>query len=273
MKILFPEGNDSRIKEAAKTLKERSALNLEFVHKGSPNPHANYIRALEILRSGKADILIAGAQIAHAEFLPLVFASFSTKRDRDLLFSIALVHWRAKNRRFVIMDSVVVIEPTVSELASMINSARDLAETLLGGERVQVCLISHASTMDRLGKETKQGRVIAELQKLGLDCVTTTPLQLDAALDPEVARVKVGTLGRRPNLLVLPEITSANVLYKSIELFGGDSVRLGAAVLWPVPKGVIGLLPRTCTREQIVDSVEDLVAVANRNRRNRGDRD
>lgn len=272
MKILFPEGNDTRIKDAAKTLKERSALDLKFDHKGGPHPHANYIRALEALRSGKADILIAGAEIAHAEFLPLVFASFSTRRNRDLLFSIALVHWRAKNRTFIIMDPVVVIEPTVTELASMIASAKSLAENLLTSEHVQVCLISHASTMDRLGKETKQGRVIAELQKLGVDGVTTTPLQLDAALDPDVAKVKVGILGRRPNLLVLPEITSANVLYKSIELFGADSVRLGAAVLWPVPKGVIGLLPRTCTTEQIIDSVDDLVAVA-RYRNNQEDRD
>lgn len=270
MKILFPEGNDSRIKEAAEILKPRCALDLALDRGGDLDPHANYIRALKALRSGKADILIAGAQIAHAEFLPLVFASFATRRDRDLLFSIALVHWRAKNRRFVIMDPVVVIEPTVRELASMISSARDVAKILLGGEHVQVCLISHTSTMDRPGKETKQGRVIAELQKLGLEYVATLPLQLDAALNPEVAEVKVGTLGLRPNLLVLPEITAANVLYKSIELFGADSVRLGAVVLWPIPKGVIGLLPRTCTREQIVDSVEDLVAVA-RNRNNQED--
>lgn len=268
MKILFPEGKDPRIIEAARLLKDRRpTLNFGLGDEGGPS----YIDALETLRSGQADILIAGAQIAHAEFLPLVFRTFSSKRDRNLLFAVALVHWRKKNRRFIIMDPVVVIDPTVSELVTMIRSATDLAEILLSDERVQVCLISHASKKDRPGKETKQGRVIAELSQSGLNCITTTPLQLDAALDQAVADVKVGILGGLPNLLVLPDITSANVLYKSIELFGTDSIQVGAAVLWPIPQGVIGLLPRTCTTSQIVESVVDLVRVA-RWRNNQEDR-
>jgi len=81
-------------------------------------------------------------------------------------------------------------------------------------------------------------------------------------LSEDVRRHKYGDVGGTPNLLVFPNLTSANSVYKAIELFSPDLVDLSAAFLCGIPKGVIGLLPRVSGTHAIVYSVHRLGLLA-----------
>ena len=262
MKVIFAEADDERVERTIEILrKQRKYLDI-VPAKRQRDRKDTYKICIENFRDSNAEVLLAGAQVAHAEFLPLVFKAFSVNRERNLLFSLAPVEWKARKRRFLFMDPVVVLDPTVEELSRMIISAMKVVQMILK-ERPRVCLISHVSRKDLPTKKTKQGRVIATLLRKGVRDVVESPLQLDAALDASAAQIKIGELGGSPNLLVMPDITSANILYKSIEIFGGDTVEVRAALLWKLPsKGIIGLLPRTCTSTQIEHSVDYLVNLA-----------
>ena len=48
-------------------------------------------------------------------------------------------------------------------------------------------------------------------------------MQLDAAIDPDISRKKFPTsaIAGKANILITPDLNSGNILYKSLERFGG----------------------------------------------------
>lgn len=226
-----------------------------------------YLEGIKQLTSGEVDILFSGADIPHFTFLPLLFRGLGVHRKTDLLTSFAFIEGtiERKERRILMLDPTVVTEPTEQELCRMSIRVIKLAAILLGKEPTTV-LISHATGRDRADRITKQSRVIQILKSNGLSNILPEPLQLDTALFHSVAEKKIGRMSTLPNVFVLPDISAANILYKSIEHFGGNSIKISSPILWRSPIGEVGLLPRTTTKDQIFHTFDILVKLARINR-------
>lgn len=289
MRICFPEGDDSRVLAAAREISRAAmyvpilwqrarkadpdvasarshALQIDVREYEGANALAPYTQALEEVRAGRAEMLFAGLDIAKAEFLPLVFRVFKEeiRKTGTFLFSIAYVVWRDnQNPRFCMCDPSVVEDPTVEQLADMIIRALPVAGDLLNSQPF-ACVLSYVSGVSSRSHAKKQQDVIEAVIRRGEKRIARMPLQLDAALDNSVLTRK-GTaiqIGGRPNLLVFPNLLSANLVYKAMEVFGQDSVRLTGAFLCGLPRGVIGLMPRASRGESLVDAVRTLSILA-----------
>ena len=277
VRVVFPEGDDHRIVQAAEQLSTNPRIDdiKVFLGPTAPQQHVDrlsrckkiqiqhlekdwrtlrYSLSVDLLHTRTVEILVVGADVAFSSFLPGLFSQYSMSRDRNLLFSVAPVEWIERGQQLFLLDPAVLVDPTVDELVRIVHRTVEVVPRFLHGESPRVCFLSHVSGPDSPIRATKQGEALQRLRNELQSLIHPTPLQLDAALDPEVARRKVGVF-ERPNILVLPDITAANVLYKSIELFGGNRIEVCAPFLCGLPHGNAALLPRSCTPYQIEKSV------------------
>ncbi len=290
MDVLFAEGWDKEVQVAVVELsrtrpghkfrvllkKEHAANNSAVIRKlkqfdvicdecESEGFNAPYVDAISQLASGRVDILLAGADIPHFTFLPLLFRGLKVHRKSDLLTSFALIEGQIEraDRRILMLDPTVVTDPTVNELCQMTTKVADVATTLLG-KKPTIAVISHATGRDRPDRDTKQSKVIKRLQRNPVYEVLPEPVQIDTALFRSAADKKNRWISTMPNLLVLPDITSANILYKCCERIGFqyDRLTITSPLLCRSPVGEAGLLPRTTYPSQIVRSFDVLVRMA-----------
>ena len=70
---------------------------------------------------------------------------------------------------------------------------------------------------------TDAREVISLVREHRKDIMIDGEMQLDAAIDPEVAKNKIGGsfVAGRANVLICPDLNSGNILYKSFQYFGG----------------------------------------------------
>jgi phosphotransacetylase len=281
VRVGFCEEEDYRIIQAVKNLEGRNWLELSLITDRevralepkltvlnaldptapiSAYQEGAYLAGLNKLREKEIDILIAGASIALAQFLRYVFQTFSSKRQESLLFSLAPIYWKTTKRAFSLVDPCVVVDPSPEELAYMAHQAMIITEELID-DPIYACVLAHATAMEN-DKMTLHRATIQHLIELtSPSLVCSHPLQLDAAMSEEAGRKKLGELPHAPNVLVCPDITSANLLYKSMEVFSRDSVMLCGAMLVGLPYGFVGLLPRTVQVAEIVRLVDNIVRV------------
>ena len=133
-------------------------------------------------------------------------------------------------------DCGVVPEPTVDQLATIGVQTGLLARQVFG-HRPRIAFLSfstHGSSSHR--SASKMAAAAAQARELahkvggaaGLDepMEIDGELQADAALDPSVARVKLGEsmVAGRANVLVFPDLNSGNIAAKLVQYLGGAHV-------------------------------------------------
>ncbi|MES2708441.1 MAG: phosphate acyltransferase [Verrucomicrobiota bacterium] len=124
-------------------------------------------------------------------------------------------------------DCALVPSPSTSQLAtSAVLSAR--AAHLLCGEKPRVAMISFSTRGSARDASTLKVLAAMELareqaKRLMVDMDIDGELQLDAAMDPESMQRKApgSVLGGRANVLVFPDLNTAHVAFKMLEIAAG----------------------------------------------------
>lgn len=123
----------------------------------------------------------------------------------------------------VLADCAVIPSPTVSQLAMIAVESAKVAAALLP-ERPRVAMVSfstrgsatHASA-HKVAAATGLAR--EHLRSQRIDAEIDGELEVDAAVDPETARLKApgSPLGGRANVLVFPDLDAAHSAFKLLE--------------------------------------------------------
>lgn len=210
MKIIFPEITKN---ENAKKAIENFP-NVEFV--SAPNLNAS----AEMLISGEADSIISGVDypsrdvlIVYKNHLPLKSKYFSScficKRNRTVI---------------ALADGGVNKAPDAEKLYCIVE---DTAETFKNYTKKQpkIAMLSY-STYGSGGKNPDLEKihfVIEKIREKHPDYPIDGEIQLDAAVNPKIAMKKApaSPLAGQANILITPDLNSGNILYKSLEQFGG----------------------------------------------------
>ncbi|MBR3180291.1 hypothetical protein IKF57_02050 [Candidatus Saccharibacteria bacterium] len=209
MKIVFPELENSTAAEAIKSFPD-----VEFL--SAPSLDA----ATTMLNEGQADSMISGLDyssrnvlISYKDHLPLKSNYFSS----CFICKKGEVH-------LTLADGGVNKLPTKEQLYTIVEDTARTHEKYFD-EQPRIAMLSY-STKGSGGKNPDLEKiyyVIDQIRNNHPDWIIDGEMQLDAAINETVSAKKTpdSPLQGKANILITPDLNSGNILYKSLERFGG----------------------------------------------------
>ena len=214
--------------------------------------------ACMLVKIGRADGIVSGACHSSANTLRPALQIIKTKEGTSLVSAFFLMVVPdcnyGSNGVFIFGDSGLVQNPTSEELADIAGDAAKSFE-LLVQEEPYVAMLSHStkgsakhSDVDKVVEATRIAKSKYGNYKIDGE------LQLDAAIDEEVAKTKSpdSEVAGRANVLIFPDLDAGNIGYKLVQ-------RLAKAEAYgPICQGIkypVNDLSRGCTAEDIVGVV------------------
>ena len=212
-----------------------------------------------MVREGEADGLMCGMVSTthrHLHFIDQVIG----KQEGSTVYA-AMNALILPGRQLFIADTHVNLDPSAAELAEI---------TLLAAEEVRrfgivpkVALLSHSNfgTSDAPSAQ-KMRAVLGILRQRAPELEVDGEMHGDVALDASLRRkyLPSSTLEGEANLLVLPDIDSANISYNLLKVAAGNKVAIGP-ILLGAAKPVQVLTPSATVR-RIVNMTAVLVGIA-----------
>lgn len=226
---------DERYRNEYRIARNLSVLEGEALDRALMNPVA--VGAL-MLRTGEAECFMGGVRTSTAEIVSTGIGIIKADRRVGVVtsFCIVITEEESLGERgaIVIADPVVNPDPTVGVLCKIAETAVPFARRFLG-MRPRIAFVSYSTKGSGSGRSVDKMRIAAERTRARLPEVDVDgELQLDAAISPEVASRKApgSPLGGRANILIFPNLDSANVASRLFRFFGR------AALIGPIIFGL-----------------------------------
>jgi phosphate acetyltransferase len=208
-------GPSGRIRSLAKSLD----LNIEDVAIiDAPQSHAAAAKAVEVVRSGKAELLMKGS-LHSDELLGAVTKRETGLRTGRRISHVFVMDVPTHRETLFITDAAVNIAPDLQAKRDIVQNAIDLYAGLgLGTPRVAI--LSAVETVNPAIPSTIDAAALCKMADRGqitggeLD----GPLAFDNAISPEAARIKgiTSPVAGRAQILVVPDLEAGNMLAKNL---------------------------------------------------------
>ena len=150
-------------------------------------------------------------------------------------------------------DCAVNPDPNAQELAEIAISSADTARVF--GIEPRVALLSYSTGESGAGEEVEKVREATRLaHAMRPDLAIAGPIQYDAAVDQEVAALKMpgSEVAGLATVLVFPDLNTGNNTYKAVQR------ETGAIAIGPILQGLrkpVNDLSRGCTADDIINTV------------------
>ncbi|RLD33168.1 MAG: phosphate acetyltransferase [Bacteroidetes bacterium] len=195
-----------------------------FEIRHNPDPMSSCREAVEMVRSGNADVIMKGL-VGTDKFLKAVM-----DKEKGLLLPGAVMSYVGAldipkyDKLLFISDPAVIPFPDLRQKTAMVNYSVAMANKL-GIENPKVSLVSCTEKVNPAIPNTVTDSIICKMNERGQipGCTIDGPLDIFLSCDPDAVEVKgVPTpVNGEADILIFPTLEASNVFYKGLMLFAG----------------------------------------------------
>ena len=208
--------------------------------------HGNYFGTM-LVKMGVADCLLGGATYSTADTVRPALQLIKTKPGNKIVSSCFIMV--KGDKKLAMGDCAINIAPNEDELAEIAIETAKTAKIF--GIDPKVAMLSYSTYGSGKGEMvTLMANATKKVKEMAPDLDIDGELQFDAAVAPEVAKVKCAgsTVAGQANTFIFPEISAGNIGYKI-------AARLGEyEAIGPVLQGLnapINDLSRGCNAQEV----------------------
>jgi phosphotransacetylase/acyl dehydratase len=201
----------------------------------APNSRAAADKAVELVRTGKAELLMKGS-LHTDEIMGAVVRREAGMRTARRISHCFIMDVPSYPKPLVITDAAVNIAPTLEDKIDIVRNAIDMVRAL-GLESPRVAILSAVETVNPKIQSTIDAAALCKMADRGqiTGGILDGPLALDNAISMAAARTKgiESSVAGQADILVVPDLEAGNMLAKNLSfLADADSagIVLGARV-------------------------------------------
>lgn len=197
-----------------------------------PNEAKAAHTAVRLASEKKADVLMKG--LLHTSvFLRAVFnKEYGLVTPGNMVSQITVTEYPCENRFILATDCAIAVAPSYDDKRKLINNAVSVA-CRLGIQLPKVACIAPVETINPNMSATIDAAMLSKANQRGQirGCLVDGPLALDNALSLDAATAKgiSGDVAGQADILLMPDLASANVLDKALRYFA--NLNTGSAVV------------------------------------------
>jgi len=214
--------------------------------------------AMMALQRGDVDGVVTGAITPSQEVLSNALRIVGVAEGSKLVSSLFLMVFDDNHSMYggnlIFSDCAMNINPNSEELAEIAKSAYETAQSFLT-QSPKLAMLSNSTNQSAKHAEVDKVREATELLRSSLpDINVIGNVQLDAALDPDVLKIKDSDSSFLPpaNVFIFPNLDAGNIGYKLVQRFSG------ARAIGPILQGLskpVNDLSRGCSVDEIINTV------------------
>lgn len=279
--IVLPESDDERVLEASKIVEEKGLVKIILLGENYLNPRTyedidlmasklveiragkislpeakellmtnNMYFAIMLVVLGKADGVVSGAKHSSSDTLR---PALQILKKETITSSFFIMESNDSNLGedgiLLFADCGLIQDPTSEELVTIAHDSAESFKSLVGATP-KVAMLSHSTLGSAKGPLVeKVVKATSLLKNTYPELLVEGELQVDAALNEDIAKRKGANISGKSNVLIFPNLDAGNMAYKLVQIFGHTKA------YGPLTQGLshpVNDLSRGCSVEDIV---------------------
>jgi len=238
--------NFSKYAEELYKRRQRKGVNLREAERLMLD--ANYFASM-MIDLGDADGLVNGANTNYADAVKPILHTIGLAKEHVPAGLNILI---TDNKILFLTDTTVNPNPTAEQCAQIALQASFVAEYF--GQKPRIAMLSYSNFSGAEGTPAKMKKAAEIVKKLRPDLIVEGDMQADTAVSSEIQNriFPFSQLGGEANVLVFPNLESANISYKLMQQLG--KVEVVGPFLLGVRRAA-NVLQKTTTEDSIFNSV------------------
>jgi phosphotransacetylase len=203
----------------------------------TPHSNASAAKAVELIREGKAELLMKGS-LHTDELMAAVVSREGGLRTGRRISHVFVMDVPTYHKVLIVTDGAINIAPTLEDKVDICQNAIDLAISL-GLEKPKVAILAAVETVTSKMPATIDAAALCKMAERGqiMGGILDGPLAFDNAISKQAAQTKGirSEVAGDPDILLAPDLEAGNILAKQLSfLANADSAGLVLGARVPV---------------------------------------
>jgi phosphotransacetylase len=203
----------------------------------APHSHAAAAKAVELVREGRAELLMKGS-LHTDELLAAVVAREGGLRTGRRVSHVFIMDVPTYHKVLIVTDAAINIAPTLEDKVDICQNAIELAISM-GVAQPKVAILAAVETVNSKMSATIDAAALCKMAERGqiTGGLLDGPLAFDNAISKEAAKVKKieSAVAGDPDILLVPDLEAGNILAKLLSfLANSDSAGLVLGAKVPI---------------------------------------
>jgi phosphate acetyltransferase len=203
----------------------------------APHSHGAAARAVQLVKEGKAEILMKGS-LHTDELMSAIVSREGGLRTARRISHVFIMDVPTYHKVLIVTDAAINIAPTLEDKVDICQNAIDLA-TSLGLAEPKVAILAAVETVNSKMPATLDAAALCKMAERGqiTNGLLDGPLAFDNAISKQAAQTKGirSEVAGDPDILLAPDLEAGNILAKLLSfLANADSAGLVLGARVPI---------------------------------------